>query len=237
MKKIIILTSSVILLVAIVLTVVFLIIPTLNVKSNEDLFEYQIVTSNTIFIDKYLGDSPDVVIPDEIEGIEVRMVSGSTFLDCDDINSVFLGKNVEVFVYRAADMSSLKEIKVHEDNKFLYVEDGVLYDRSGTLIKCPSSKSGDKYVVKNGINSIFEYAFAGCEELVSVEIPQGVTYLGRQAFSGCYNLTTVKFPESVRYVGNEVFGGCQKLEDVNIPECIEKWRMDIVLANSNLLNK
>jgi hypothetical protein len=86
-------------------------------------------------------------------------------------------------------------------------------------------------------SSIGDYAFAGCDELVSVEIPQGTTYIGSGAFSGCYSLTTVKFPESVSHVGKKVFDGCQKLEDVNIPECIKEKHMDIVFANSNLLNK
>lgn len=237
MKKIIILTSSVILLVAIALTVVFLIIPMLNVKSNEDLFEYHIEMSDTICIDKYLGDSPDVVIPDEIEGKGVRMVSDMAFSD-HDINSIFFGKNIEIINYHTFKMmSSLKEIKVHEDNKFFYTEDDVLFSTRGDLIKYPPGKSGDKYVVKSGIKGILNYAFAGCDELVSVEIPQGTTYIGSGAFSGCYSLTTVKFPESVSHVGKKVFDGCQKLEDVNIPECIKEKHMDIVFANSNLLNK
>ena len=44
-------------------------------------------------------------------------------------------------------------------------------------------------VITSGTTKIEDYAFQGCENLISVIIPDSVTEIGRWAFVGCNNLT------------------------------------------------
>ncbi len=65
------------------------------------------------------------------------------------------------------------------------------------------------------VQSIELSAFESCESLISVTIPNTVTFLGDRTFRDCPNLTTVVFNASipVRY---EIFKGCSNLVNVTL---------------------
>ena len=44
-------------------------------------------------------------------------------------------------------------------------------------------------IIPDGTTKIDDYAFQGCENLISVIIPDSITEIGRWAFVGCNNLT------------------------------------------------
>lgn len=41
-----------------------------------------------------------------------------------------------------------------------------------------------------------------------VELPEGLTSIGNRAFSGCDNLTSIELPDSLTSIGENVFDGC-----------------------------
>lgn len=55
------------------------------------------------------------------------------------------------------------------------------------------------------------------DEIKSVVIGSGITYVGNKTFYSCYNLTSVSLPSTVTALGEEVFSGCTDLTTVNIP--------------------
>ncbi|MDD5864365.1 MAG: leucine-rich repeat protein [Firmicutes bacterium] len=57
-------------------------------------------------------------------------------------------------------------------------------------------------------------AFAGCDTLRTVTIPEGVTAIGDNSFSGCVNLQSVYVPASVQTVGSSAFSDCPSLKRV-----------------------
>ena len=67
---------------------------------------------------------------------------------------------------------------------------------------------------------IGEFAFAGCDFVEQVIIPEGVTAIGGFAFSGCKALKTVVLPNSLRQLGSFVFSGCSSLESIVLPDGI-----------------
>ena len=58
-------------------------------------------------------------------------------------------------------------------------------------------------------------AFANCDNLKSVTIPDSVTTIADMAFSGCINLTSATIPASVKSIGDLVFDRCKNLKGVS----------------------
>ena len=80
------------------------------------------------------------------------------------------------------------------------------YKGSATDVVIPAAIGGKAIVW------IFEQAFMGNKNLVSVTIPAGVTEIGYYAFMACTDLTSVTIPDSVTSVGEGAFYGCTSLK-------------------------
>lgn len=64
-------------------------------------------------------------------------------------------------------------------------------------------------VIGNGVtSSIGQCAFASCNEIVAVTIPEGITSIGRSAFSNCSSLVSITIPDSVTTIGSSTFYLC-----------------------------
>ena len=74
--------------------------------------------------------------------------------------------------------------------------------------------------IENGITSIGNYAFSGCENLSSITIPDSVTRIGDSAFDSCTGLTSITIPESVTRIGDSAFESCTGLTSITIPESV-----------------
>jgi len=73
-----------------------------------------------------------------------------------------------------------------------------------------------KVVIGNGVTSIGDNAFGGCDSLTSITIPNGVTSIGGSAFSYCTSLTSITIPDSVTSIGEGAFLWCIGLTSVHI---------------------
>lgn len=68
-----------------------------------------------------------------------------------------------------------------------------------------------KIEIGNGITSIGERAFRGCENVTSVSLPSTLTTIKLSAFNGCTNLGKVNIPSSVKTIQDYAFGNCNEL--------------------------
>ena len=92
----------------------------------------------------------------------------------------------------------LTSIDVDSENNYFSSENGVLFNKSKTvLICCPGGKTGS-YVIPNGVTTIGYHAFAFCLGLTSLTIPNSVTTIEDYAFVFCF------------------FDQCSSLEVINI---------------------
>ena len=77
--------------------------------------------------------------------------------------------------------------------------------------------------IPEGVTSISNSAFDGCEALTSVVIPDTVTLIGRDAFLNCYNLTSVSIGANVTTIRDDAFWGCRNLRNLTFEGTTAQW--------------
>ena len=97
----------------------------------------------------------------------------------------------------------------HYDNGFRCARVINSYNIETANIPEKIAYEGREYVVYG----VDEYAFTGCNRLVSVVIPDSVRVIENYAFSGCENLHSVTMGRSVDYIDYDAF--CNKYADDN----------------------
>ena len=78
------------------------------------------------------------------------------------------------------------------------------------------SCNGLQYVNCGGVTEIGENAFANCDSLSKVILPDTLVSIGRYAFYECEDLKEIEIPDSVKSMGTDCFNGCTSLESVDI---------------------
>ncbi len=163
--------------------------------------QFRYTTNNgTITITGYAGPGGQVTIPSTIDGMPVTRIGDYAFYIKSNLANVTIPSSVISIGNRAfAYCTSLTAINVDVDNSTFVSVDGVLFDKSQTmLIQCPGGKTGN-YTIPSSVTSIGDHAFFGCTSLVGVTIPNSVTSIGLAAFYRCASL--MSFAKS---------GGCLK---------------------------
>ena len=70
------------------------------------------------------------------------------------------------------------------------------------------------------VTAIGESAFAWCNELIKVTLPNSITQIGKSAFWICEELTEINIPNSVTTIGESAFFKCMNITSINIPNNI-----------------
>lgn len=114
----------------------------------------------------------------------------------------------------------------------------IIFDTStGTVTNCDWEAT--RVVIPEEIGgvsviSIGKGAFEGCDDLISIEISEGVISIGERAFATCDNLVNIEIPASVKNIGDEAFSSCGSLSNIKFPEGVEhigegafRWSSDL----------
>ncbi len=75
-----------------------------------------------------------------------------------------------------------------------------------------------------GMTSVGDYAFMGCEGVTSIVIPESVTEIGECAFSQCRSLIFVDLGNNLQIIGEGAFQECESLPWINIPASVTEIR-------------
>ncbi|MDE8717746.1 fibronectin type III domain-containing protein [[Eubacterium] siraeum] len=144
---------------------------------------------------------------------------GSAFEGCTSLTSITIPNSVTyVDVSAFAGCTSLTEIKVAVENPNYVSVNGVLYNKSRTVLTCyPAGKKDKSYKIINSATRIDNRAFYRCTSLTSITIPDSVTEIGESAFGGCTSLTSITIPDSVMSIARFTFWRCANLKSIKIP--------------------
>ena len=75
-------------------------------------------------------------------------------------------------------------------------------------------------VIPDSVKTIEKHAFSGIDGLINATIGAGVTNLGENIFWACDNLENVVIKDGVTYISQEMFSQCGKLKNVSIPQSV-----------------
>ncbi|ONI43545.1 hypothetical protein AN641_09780 [Candidatus Epulonipiscioides gigas] len=93
---------------------------------------------------------------------------------------------------------------------------------TGTIIDADNIKIANIPAQINGIQikAIGEEAFANCDDLIQLTLPNTITFIDDYAFFECSKLTSVNIPSSVLSIGNGAFQNSDMLTNVDIPNSV-----------------
>lgn len=84
---------------------------------------------------------------------------------------------------------------------------------------CKDKKNLRSVVIPEGVVSIEDRAFSGCEALKKVTLPESLREIGKSAFSHCA-LEAVSLPDGVESIGESCFCWCRSLSAINFPSSL-----------------
>ena len=93
----------------------------------------------------------------------------------------------------------------------------VTYIGSYAFAGCNALKS---IVIPDSIKTIYAYAFSGCSELQSVMIPDSVNGIGMSAFQNCAKLESIDLSNNLIGISSDTFFGCTELKNITLPDSV-----------------
>ena len=75
-------------------------------------------------------------------------------------------------------------------------------------------------ILPNTITTTGCLAFTNCHNLYSISIPYSVTTIDYGAFSECENLTSITLPNTITTIGKEAFSECLHLTSITLPNSL-----------------
>ena len=164
--------------------------------------------------------SGKVVIPEAIEGYEVKWIDNYAFSNCKNITEITIPDSVmEIGEFAFLGCTSLLKVVLSKNMTAIEAQ---------TFSGCSSLESIiiPEGVTKIGTRSKSEdfmcdgAAFYGCTSLKEIIIPDSVTEIWWRAFSGCTSLSKVKLPKNLTSINSDVFSGCTSLAEITIPDSV-----------------
>lgn len=89
-----------------------------------------------------------------------------------------------------------------------------------------TTENGLTWNLKDGVmtisgNGVIESFLDDKSQITSVVIAEGITGIGQFAFAGCDNLQRVNIPDTVKKIGMYSFQGCSSLREITIPGSVD----------------
>lgn len=89
-------------------------------------------------------------------------------------------------------------------------------------------------VISDGVTSIGNTAFWGCNKVTNVQIGSTVETIGECSFRNCSSIMNITLPENVQSIGSGAFNDCSALVSINIPAGVTKIESGTFYSCSNL---
>ncbi len=219
MKK----SISILLSIVIILCVFTSALPSFALSYNN--FTYEIVDENVI-ITKYTGSEATVLVPSQIDGLNVQTIGENAFKDNKTITSVTVSSGVkDIGASTFENCTSLATISLpdtitHIGEKAIY---NTAYYNNKSNWKPKNTAGGnstDSWISWEDIGApVLDYLYLD-KNLIEIElvgiysIKSGTRVIADGAFKGNDGATSVTLPTSIMTIGSNCFEGCSSLTKI-----------------------
>lgn len=173
----------------------------------QDGYKYYVIDGQSCGIKSYVGESSEIMIPDEIDGYRVTVIGQKSFANKDFIKKIVIPKSVQEIEDKAfSDCYSLSAITFGADSQLQKMGEEVFSD-------CESLQ---KIVIPKNVKKIEEDTFFGCKKLSSVTFESGskLQKIEEEAFSECTNLKKMVIPRNVKTIDEGAFYDCKNMTEI-----------------------
>ena len=198
-------------------------------------FKYEVV-GDSIKITKYIGNSPDVTIPTQIDNKPVKIIGERSFLMNDQLRSVYIPEGVETIeggYYAGAFHACRNLATVNLPSTLISIGDFTFSGCKINTIQLPDNLESlgsyafegcelSSITIPDGISSIRGGVFHNCTNLKEVNLPASMTSIPGGLFENCTNLKEVILPYSITSIGNNAFAGCESITSIVLPENVNE---------------
>ena len=108
-------------------------------------------------------------------------------------------------------------------DEFVVIPEGVVTVGENAFRGCEGVK---RVVLPRSVRRIAEGAFSDCRDLEEAAVPESVTEIGRLVFSGCKSLRNAVIPRGMTEIADSMFSFCRSLENLVIPDHVTKIGKD-----------
>lgn len=159
------------------------------------------VENGAITITKFIGfDEKEIVVPNRIDGIAVKVIGENAFAKCTGIEKVVISEGItEIRNGVFSECTSLKNVSLPSSLK----------------------KIGNAPPKSTGYYSWNSPAYKGVFEdsaIVNIQLPSALCYIGNKAFSGCRSLQKIDLPNNIMEIPEHCFSYCSALKEVLLPD-------------------
>lgn len=128
----------------------------------------------------------------------IKNIGNYAFYRCSNVRTVTMPKSVASIGTRAFYLcKGLQNISVSPDNQTYCDVNGVLYSKDkSTLILYPAGRSESSYDIIENTTAVSDYAFAFCQNLNALNIPDSLSKLGTLSIYDCEALKEVNATEN-----------------------------------------
>lgn len=164
--------------------------------------------------DGALYDGTDLVkfIDDEAEEYTIKegtkRILDKAFLGKKKLKKVILPNTLETIGCQGFMKSGIREIILPSSIKAI---------KNEAFMNCKLLK---KLEIHEGLLVWGTSAFAGCDELEIVSLPDDIFHIPDWTFYANYKLREIKFPSNLLSIGDYAFGACFALEQINLPNTV-----------------
>ena len=178
-----------------------------------------------------------IIIPNSVTSIET-----AAFCGCSEITAITIPSSIRSIGFNAfSSCYGLKKVIVTDIARWCSIKFET--SSSNPLSYAQHLYYGDAVVtnliIPDGVKKIGDFAFAHCEDIVSVTISSSVQTIGKSAFIDCRKLETIVIPKSIKAIGEACFEYCP-LKEVKIPihtrlHTSENGKQDVFPLNTKIV--
>lgn len=107
---------------------------------------------------------------------------------------------------------NVTSIVVDSASDYFILENGLLFDKDKTQLRCAIKTVPENIVLPDGILELDDGTFYQVTTLKTIQLPNTVTKIGDYVFQSCTSLEEINLPIDLSYIGTYSFYYCQKLK-------------------------